>query len=78
MGQERGPRFYLSVKLPGNADAAGLPSMLIFLRFIYFWLWWVFVAVRGLPLAAANRSYSLAVVCGLLNAVTSLVAERRL
>ena len=29
-GQERGPRFYISVKLPGNADAMGLPSMLIF------------------------------------------------
>ena len=36
---------------------------------IYFWLRWVFVAVRGLSLVAAN---------GLLIAVASLVAEHGL
>ena len=30
-----------------------------FLNFIYFWLHWVFVAVRGLSLVAASRGYSL-------------------
>ena len=29
-----------------------------FYNFIYFWLHWVFVAVRGLSLVAASRGYS--------------------
>ena len=41
----------------------------LFCLFIYFWLHWAFVAARGL---------SLLVVCGLLTAVASLVAEHRL
>ena len=30
----------------------------LFILFIYFWLRWVFVAVRGLSLVAARRGYS--------------------
>ena len=45
---------------------------------IYLWLCWVFVAVCGLSLAVVNGGYSPAVVCRLLIAVTSLIAEHRL
>ena len=51
--------------------------------FTYFWLLWVFVAVRGLSLVVVRGSYS-SLQCagfslrGLLIAVTSLVAEHRL
>ena len=45
---------------------------------IYFWLFWVFVAIHGLSLVAASGGHSLVVVCGLLTAVTSLVSEHRL
>jgi len=34
--------------------------------------------LRGLPLVAASRRYSLIEVCGLLTAVASLVAEHGL
>ena len=30
-----------------------------FIEFIYFWLRWVFIAVRGLSLVAVNGGYSL-------------------
>ena len=30
----------------------------LFILFIYFWLRWVFIAVRGLSLAAVSRGYS--------------------
>ena len=43
--------------------------------FVYFWLRWVFVAVRRLSLAAASGAVE---VCGLLIAVASLVAEHGL
>lgn len=43
-----------------------------------FWLLWVFVATLRLSLAAVSGGYSLAVVCGFLTVVASLVAERRL
>ena len=38
-------------------------------KYIYFWLWWIFIAGRGPPLV---------VVLGVLSAVASLVAEHRL
>ena len=41
--------------------------------FIYFWLLWVFVAVRGLSLIAMSRGYSL--VRRLLITLASLVVE---
>ena len=44
----------------------------------YFWLFWVFVAVRGLALAAASRGHSLLVTCRLLDALASLVVEHGL
>ena len=31
---------------------------LFFFKFIYFWLCWVFVSVRGLPLVALSRGHS--------------------
>ena len=45
--------------------------------FIYFWLCWVFIAVRGLSLLAGSRGYS---SCGVRTShwVASLVAEHRL
>ena len=43
--------------------------------FIYFWLFWVFVAAGGFSLVAASRGYCLVVLHGLLITVTSLVAE---
>ena len=48
------------------------------LLFVYFWLHWVFVAVRGLSLVVASGSYSLVATLWLLVAITSLVAEPRL
>ena len=41
---------------------------------IYFWLCWVFIAVR-LPLVAVSGGSSLVAVRGFLIAVASLVAE---
>ena len=46
--------------------------------FIYFWLCWVFVAMRGISLIVESRGYSLVVVHGLLRQVTSLVVEHGL
>ena len=45
-----------------------------FLRFI-FWLWWVFVAARGLSLVAESGGYTLIAALGQPFAVASLVAE---
>ena len=44
---------------------------------MYFWPHWVFIAARGLSLAAMSRGFSLVAVCGLLIAV-ALVAEHGL
>ena len=44
---------------------------------IYFWLCWVFVAVRAF-LVAVSMSYSLVVMSGLLVSVASRVAEHEL
>ena len=49
-----------------------------FNELVNFGLHWVSVAVHGLSLAAENGSYSLAVVRGLLFAVSSIDAERGL
>ena len=43
-----------------------------------FWLCWVFVAAGMLSLAVASGCYFLVVMCGLLIAVASLVAEQGL
>ena len=51
---------------------------LIYFIFIHFWLHWVFVAVRGLSLVGGERELLFVAVCGLLNAVASLVAEHGL
>ena len=48
-----------------------------FLRFIYFWLWRVFMAANRLSVGVASKALSV-VVCGLLIVVDSLVAEHRL
>ena len=45
--------------------------------FIY-WLHWVFVAARGISIVVESGGCSLAVVCGLLISVASLVEEHRL
>ena len=49
----------------------------LFILFTYFWLHWVFVAVRGLSLVVASGGYS-SLQCGLLIVVASLVAEHGL
>ena len=50
----------------------------IFKKLFIYWLYWIFFTVCWLSLVALNRGYSLVVVCGLLVAVASLVAEHRL
>ena len=50
----------------------------IYMLLVFFWLCWVFVAVRGLSLVAASWGHFLVVVLGLLIAVASLVAEHGL
>ena len=49
-----------------------------FILFIYFWLRWVFVAMRRLSLVAASGGLHFVAVRGLLIAVASLVAEHQL
>ena len=49
--------------------------MLSFLNFYYFLPYWVFTDACGLSLLVVSKGYSLVVVCGLLFAVASLVAE---
>ena len=46
--------------------------------FIYFWLCWVFVSVRGLSPVAASGGHSSAWYVGLFTIAASLVAEHRL
>ena len=46
--------------------------------FIYLWLCWVFVSVRGLSLVAASGGHSSSRCAGLFTIVASLVAEHRL
>ena len=47
--------------------------ILFFFMFIYFWLYWVFVAVCGLSLLAASGGNSLVAGHGLLTVVASVV-----
>ena len=53
-------------------------TAVLFLKYLFIWLCWVLIAVLGLSLVAGSGGYSLAVVCGLLTAVASLVADHRL
>ena len=46
--------------------------------FVYFWLYWVFIAACELSLVVASRGYSLIAVCRLLTAVASPVVEHGL
>ena len=46
--------------------------------FIYFWLYWIFIAVHGLSLVVAPGGYPLVVVHRLLIAVASLIVEHGL
>ena len=58
-----------------GVTSVGSPPLQIF---IYFWLCWVFMAMRGLSQVVASRGYSLVAVHGLLIEVVSLVAEHEL
>ena len=63
-----------------NGDKNSLVSLLLnsllnIILFVYFWLCWVFIAGHGLSLVAASRGCFLVVMCGLLTAAASLVAE---
>ena len=49
-----------------------------FYLFIFGHNGWVSIAERGLSLIAASKGYSPVAVCGLLTAVSSLVAEHML
>ena len=51
---------------------------LFFKKVSYFWLCWVFIAVRRLSPVVSSRGHSLIAECGLLTAGASLFAERRL
>ena len=42
----------------------------LFLKSNYFWLRWVFVAVRGVSLVAASGGYCLIAVCNLFSILT--------
>ena len=46
--------------------------------YIFYWLYWVFVAPRGLSLGAASRGYSLVELHGLLIAVASCCGAQSL
>ena len=46
--------------------------------FIYLWLLWVFIAMCRLFLVVTRKGYTVVVMCGLLIAKASLVAEDRL
>ena len=63
-------------------NSLSLPLLFFFLIFIYLfiycWLCWVFVAVRGLFSSCGNRGLLFVAVCGLLLAVASFVLEHRL
>ena len=77
--QEHGLRIVVPQVLRGEFSHLNHGDFLnIFLLFVYFWLHWVFIAVRGLSLVVASGRYSLAATLWLLVAVTSLVAEPRL
>ena len=49
-----------------------------YLFYLFIWLLWVFVAVRGLLPSCGERGLLFVAVCGLLIAVTSLVVEHGL
>ena len=53
-------------------------SYLFIYFYIYFWLCWVFVSVRGLSLVAARGGHSSSRCAGLFTIAASLVAEHRL
>ena len=53
----------------------GLTIFFFFLRFIYLWLHWVFIAAYGISLIVVSRGCSLAMVHGLLIAVVSFAVE---
>ena len=52
--------------------------ILKFILFIYFWLHWVFVAVRGLFSSCSERGLLFVAVQGLLIAVATFVVEHGL
>ena len=56
-----------------SSSATGQTTFLFFLN-IYFWLHWVFVAVRAFS-SCGERGYSLLAVCELLIAVASSLGQ---
>ena len=54
------------------------PFILFIYLFIYLWLCWVFVSVRGLSLVVASGGSLFIAVRGPLTIAASLVAEHRL
>ena len=64
-----------------GADSLTLLAFIYFLEevfFLNFWLHWVFIAACRLSLVVVSRGSSLVVVCGLLFAGASPVAEHGL
>ena len=55
-----------------------ISGLLVGQKVFFFWLRWVFVAARRLFSSCGEQGLLLVVVCGLLIAVASLVAEHRL
>ena len=46
-------------------------GFVVVIKFIYFWLRWVFIAAHGLSLVVVSEDYSLVVVLKLLTAMAS-------
>ena len=51
--------FYISELPFSKLRTSPSPLLFFFLRFIYFWLWWVFVVAHGLSLFATGSGYFL-------------------
>ena len=61
-----------------HVPCIGRQILNLFILFIYFWLCWVFVAVRGSSLVVVSGVLLFVAVHGLLIAVASLVADHGL
>ena len=58
-------RWYFSGLHHTNSARKIYHAIFFLILFIYFWLCWVFVSVRGLPLVAASRGHSSSWCAGL-------------
>ena len=71
-------QFHFWVYIQKNWKPGIFVFKFLFILFIYFWLYWVFVAVCRLFSSCGEQGLLFLVVCGLLLVVASLVAEHGL